>query len=246
MIMKKLWFLISLSILLFISLVFIIPIVLANLKLLELSEYLKLLAIVFSWPTAIFAICIIFFSRFYYSINSFLKNVGSMKFPGGFEIQRQDQPLPVEEPRLDTDEELVEDHIVMENSVDALPDEISERLSEIDIQFLQQQYAQQVSKSKYWKFSYLNLHFVHQTKNVLSWFSRSAPQTRQSYDILWTPYIFDQNQRNTILNVLLQNGMLSEVGGVIKITDEGVAFLRFIGVLPSLPPITVPPPEKTA
>lgn len=162
-----------------------------------------------------------------------------MKFPGGIEIQLQDQPPPVVEANSYSDFILSKNQNEIDKSADVLPEKTNgEKNSDNELLILHQQYEQQVSNSRYWKFSYLSLLFVHQTKSVLSWFTSSKTQTRQSYNILWTPYIFDQNQRNIILNVLLQYGMLSDVGGLVQITDEGFSFLRFIGVLP---PVPVPP-----
>lgn len=212
--MKIRWSLILFFTLLVILLVLVTPIVLAKQGLLSISDFIKLLTIIFSLPTVALIITLSFFTRFHDAIESLLKNIGSMKFPGGFEFQRQNQSLPV-----------------MEGENKILP-EIRENKKLPDNE---KQYSELINSVKYWRFSYLNQFFVLQTKNVLSWFSRSTPQTRQSYDIIWTPYILDQNQRNLILSLLLQNGMVSEKDGLIRVTDEGLSFLQFIGYIPNTP-----------
>lgn len=219
------------------ALLFGLPILLSNLGLLEISDSLRLLTVLFSWPIAVVIIGLFFMGRFHGAIDFLLRNIGSMKFPGGIEIQRQDQPSPVKDEN-DIEGALVS---VSSESHDKLDDVLTEirqdqKLSEVEIQQLKQQYLQVAVTAKFWKYSYLNLLFVPQTKNVLTWFARSVPQTRQSYDTLWTPYILDQNQRNTILSVLLQNGMLLEEGGQLRISEEGYAFLQFIGSVPIAPP----------
>ncbi len=212
--MKIRWLSTLFFILLAVSLILATPIFLAKQGYLNVSDFIKLLGIIFSLPTVILIITLSFFTRFHNAIESLLKNIGSMKFPGGFEFQRQNPAPPIPE---------------VENKV--LP-EISEnrKLSENE-----KRYSELINSARHWKFSYLNQFFVLQTKNVLSWFSRNTPQTRQSYDIIWTPYIIDQNQRNLTLSVLLQNGMISEKDGSIHITEEGLSFLQFLGYIPTTP-----------
>ena len=202
-------------ILLVILLVLITPITLANYGLLSVSDFIKLLTVIFSLPTVTLIITLYFFTRFHDAIESLLKNISSMKVPGGFEFQRQNQVPPTV-----VEGENKELFKIQENK--KLPDN-------------EKRYSDLLSSVKYWRFSYLNQFFVQETKNVLLWFSRSTPLTRQSFDIIWTPYILDQNQRNLILSVLLQNNMVSEKDGLIKISEEGLSFLQFIGQIPPMP-----------
>lgn len=232
--MKIQWMLILLVLFIILS-IFVAPILLSNQGILSITDFINLLSIVFSWPTAVLSISIIFFTRFHESINSLLKNIGSMKFPGGFEFQRQDQMNLVAEVDSKAKDVLTASN---ENKLNEIKENISEidpeeELSKNDVQLINKQQSELINAVKFWKYSYFNQFFVQQTKNVLIWFSRSLPQTRQSYDTIWSPYIMDQNQRNTILSVLLQNGMLSENNGLIQITDEGQSFLQHFGYIPS-------------
>jgi len=212
--MKIRWLSILFFILLAVSLILVTPIFLAKQGYLNVSDFIQLLGIIFSLPTAILIITLSFFTRFQDAIESLLKNIGSMKFPGGFEFQRQNPTPPIAE---------AENKVLLEISE-------TKKVSENE-----KQYSELINSVRYWKFSYLNQFFVLQTKNVLSWFSRNPSQTRQSYDIIWAPYVIDQNQRNLILSILLQNGMISEKDGSIHITEEGKSFLQFSGYIPATP-----------
>ena len=160
-----------------------------------------------------------------------------MRFPGGFEIQRQNQPPSVN----DRDDEIEGPDVA---GLQEPPEEVSEALetieqgqevTEAEIRAIRNEYGQLVATASSWKFSYLSLYFVTQTKNVLNWFARSSPQTRETYESLWEPYIPDGSQRTAILGVLLQYGMLSESEGFIRITREGYSFLQFIDYVPIAP-----------
>lgn len=213
------------------------PIVLIFFDVFQISDSLDLLKILISWPIAAIILGLFFMSNFRTSIETFLINIGSMKLPGGLEIQRQDQPNPIKDNKKLDDAILSEDTHAM-NEIESTLDEISqdENITEAEVQQLKYQYQQTAYTARWWKFAYLNLFFVPQTKKVLSWFANNPPQTRQSYNTLWLPYIIDQNQRNIILSVLLQNEMLLEENSQIKIAPEGFSFLQYIGSIPFAPP----------
>ncbi len=212
--MKIRWWSVLLFIILVLLLFLVTPIYLAKEGFLGIPDFINLLGILFSLPTVVLIIAISFFTRFHEAIESFLKNVGSMKFPGGFEFQRQSQPLPA-----------------TENETKVLIDKTDNKKSS-DVE---KQNTELINSVKYWKFSYLNQFFVLQTKNVLFWFSKNAPQSKQSFEMIWAPYIPDKNQQNLILSVLLQNGMVKEKDGLIQITEEGLSFLQFTGHIPPMP-----------
>jgi hypothetical protein len=62
------------------------------------------------------------------------------------------------------------------------------------------------------------------------------PQTHQTYNQFWQTLVPDPNERDTILNVLLEQAMLKYEGTNIEITPEGYAFLQYVGLIPSPPP----------
>lgn len=195
----------------------------------------RILSLLFSWPVTILIVALIFLSRFQSAIDYFLRNVRRINFPGG-DVQLQQQT-----------ETKSSDISVPPGSM-VITSEQQEQISRY-IQDLQQQHSNTVvekqnlkeqlrqvyMESIAWKFSYLNLFYVPQTKQVLFWFAHSSPQTRQSYDTAWQPSIQDNNQRIVILDVLLNFNMLKADGVNITITTEGHNFLQFIGMIPRPP-----------
>lgn len=203
------------------------------------TDLFTLLNTVLSWPVATIVVAVLFIFRFRSSIDELLSNIASMRFPGGIEIQSH-----VQAPASDVDE-IEESNIsipesdLKEMDSSIVPLDESEGISKEELQMIQNEYRHKVEECKLWKFQYLNLFFVQQTKNVLNWFSKSAPRTRQQYNLIWAPYIPNQEQRKVILEVLIQNGMLEESNGIIRITQEGHSFLQFTGYIP------VPPRQKS-
>jgi hypothetical protein len=196
---------------------------------------LKLLALLLSWPVSVLIMALVFLSRFQGAIDFFLRNVRSVNFPGGnVQIQPQTETKP-------TDTNTPPGTMVISA-------EQREQLGRY-IQDLQQQHSaataakqdtEQRLKQAYtdsiaWKFSYLNLFYVPQTKQVLHWFAYHSPQTRESYNLSWQSYIQDSNQRGIVLDVLLQFNMLKMDNVNIAITPEGHGFLQFIGMIPYTP-----------
>jgi hypothetical protein len=97
-----------------------------------------------------------------------------------------------------------------------------------------------------WKFRYLDLFFVPTTKRVLEWFTIFTDGTsKTNYHESWKSTVTDPNQRNVMLNVLLQNGLLVDDEGNIKITHVGELFVQHTKeavTIPPLPPPPLPPP----
>ena len=98
----------------------------------------------------------------------------------------------------------------------------------------QQDLKKQLTEAQYtsliWKFAYLNQFYVPVTKQVLIWFSVNSPQSVQSFHITWQAQIPDQTQREAVLKVLTQFGMLQEKDQMVSITPEGGYFLQYLGL----------------
>ena len=225
------------------SLLVVAPIALALAGRLDPDTLFGLASLLLSWPIAALILGLLFMTRFHSSIDTFLRNIALMRLPGGFELQSQSQPnAPAEPPAEDSSAPLSED---AEAQADDLRSKIGEveTLSQAEKDLLSQQYEMALTNASYWKFAYLNLFFIPQTKQVLQWFSQSPAQTRVTYSALWAPFIRAEQQRTIILNVLLQYGLLEEQQGLIRITPEGYAFLQFIGAIPFPPQ---PPQQQSA
>ncbi len=178
---------------------------------LSTDEFLELSSILFSWPVAIMIIFLIFISRFRTSIDTFLRNIRSVKYRG-LEIQGSIAESESPDEGSANIKQLIKSHKRANEEKRGLEQKIDKAYTEMYL----------------WKFQYLNYFYVLNTKSVLQWFS-SQSQTEHYFHILWYQIIPDVQQRKTILDVLLEHGMLEKVGEKIQITPEGKAFLQFIG-----------------
>lgn len=78
-----------------------------------------------------------------------------------------------------------------------------------------------------WEFDYLNLFLVAKTKTVLRFLAqRIPPITREDYLKAWPQD--QQEQRDIVLNVLLDNGLVVDSSGILLVTDKGIAFNQFV------------------
>jgi len=83
-----------------------------------------------------------------------------------------------------------------------------------------------------WKFAYLNLFFVPYTKYILLWLHSNPNQSRDAFHTNWGTTIPALTERDTILSVLITNGLVIETDSQLSVTQEGLAFLRWIGSVP--------------
>ena len=217
------------------SLLVVVPITLALSGSLSQATLFGLAGLVLSWPVAALILGLLFMTRFHQALDTFLRNIAHMKLPGGVEFQSQAQPSSGAESTVeDTPAPLSEEH---SKQVEDLRSKIGElqELSQAEKELLSRQYGAALAATSWWKFSYLNLFLVPQTKQVLMWFSQNPPQTRSTYSTLWTPFIQNEQQRTVTLDVLIQNGLLEDSEGMIRLTPEGYAFLQFVGAIPYPP-----------
>ena len=191
----------------------------------------KLLSVILSWPVAIITIVLVFVYKFRDSINYFLKNIGSMKLPGGVEIQSQ-TPSSSESEGSETDDTLKltsQEQQYLNKYLKEL--ESAKTASEEERDVYKELYDQELYNAIVWKFKYLNMFFVPNTKLILLWFAQNPFKNRNSYHTAWQTNIQSKEQREIILNVLKQNGMIKVSEGTINVTSEGYAFLEYIGFL---------------
>lgn len=91
-----------------------------------------------------------------------------------------------------------------------------------------------MTETRYWKFQYLSMFLIPNTQNVLRWFKNlemtNSFSSLNSFHTLWKSIIQSENERNTILEVLLNFDLLKTEGGNIKITETGKQFLNHIDV----------------
>jgi len=191
---------------------------------------------VLSWPVAVVVVALVFFKRFGAGLDFFLRNIGSMKLPGGVEIQSQ-AATPKESTSAGDDGSITltsDQQAALQGFVTEL--EQRQKLTEIDKSRLEEQFQEALRASVSWKFRYLTFYLVPNSKQVLYWFSQRSPQSRSDFHTLWGLVIPHAHERDTILRVLLEHGLLHETDESLQITQEGYSFLQYIGLLP-YPPV---------
>ena len=202
----------------------------------NIDTFVRLASLLISWPVAIMVIALVVLSRFRASIDFFLRNIRAVNFPGG-NVQVQSQPSGTGDAKEEDPGDTIQ--LSQEQS-----EELSKFISELQQNLnlaskekgdLEQQVIHAYRQAYEWKFAYLNTFYVLNTKNVLSWFSRFSPQTKQFFNQYWQQTIPDNDERNVILDVLVQYGMLQSDGINYQITTQGYHFLQYIGYIPSAP-----------
>lgn len=203
-------------------------------KSLSFRDLIDTLKLFVSWPVAVVAVAYGFMGKFHSALDSYLRSIGLMKLPGGVEIQT-DQRASNEAKPSESPANLVltpEQEDQLNKIMSSLE---SANLSVEEKNVLEQKFDDMARIAMHWKFSFLNQFFVQNTRNVLHWFSYVQPQSRANYSTLWQSAIPDEEQRQLILNTLLHFGLLTELDGLIRITEQGYSFLQFIGMIPPTP-----------
>lgn len=235
--LRKNWWSVSIIIIVF-GLFFIVIPIEAWKGNVNVKTVLDIVSIIFSWPVAISIICLLFILRFQSAIDFYLRNICSMKLPGGVEIQSQ-QSTSDSTNRPEPKDALVLTPEQQKNIEEFIADlESKKALTEDEKKILSDRLDQMSHIAIEWKFRYLNMFLVYQTKNVLHWYSNNSPQTRDSFNAIWRTTITEEEQRSIILNILTFNGLLIEDGGFLQITDHGYSFLQFIGLIPPTPKVS--------
>lgn len=192
-----------------------------------------------AWPVTVLTLFLIFFSKFRGAFDYFLRNIRTLNFPGG-SVETQDASSGSGgSPKEDKEGVITltkEQTGYLEEYIKNLQEEHS--LVSKQTQNLQAELANAHVYTFAWKFEYLKLFYVPKTKNVLLWLSSNSPQTRDDYNKSWQFLIPSVMERNVILDVLLQYGMIESDGLNLNIAGQGYSFLQYIGLIP------YPPNEK--
>lgn len=194
---------------------------------------LEVLKLVVSWPFVLGLLGFAFGITFRSELSAFIRNIGKIRLPGGTEITTQEpsddqateqSPEPGAVTLTPQQVELVRQHLetLSQQATDAnqqREDVINEAVEIV---------TQKDRLILYWWCKYLDEFLVLKSKLVLAWFAaQEMAPTARAYHIAWTPAIAEEEQRETILTVLLNFGLISEQGGLLRITDYGNYFLRF-------------------
>jgi hypothetical protein len=197
---------------------------------------MKLFSTVISWPVAITVIALVFLSRFRTSINLFLQNIRALSFPGG-NVQMQTPASRGEEREEERKGESIKLTQEQTEELSRFIGQMQEglNLANKEKEALEQDVKRWFMAAYGWKFTFLNTFYVPITKEVLFWFSRISPQSREFFHQVWRGRIPSLEQRSIILDVLVAYDMIKPEGMNYKITLEGYSFLQFIGYIPFAP-----------
>ncbi len=203
--------------------------------------WIELLKIFVSWPFIIFILGLGFGIGFRSEISQFLRNVATIRLPGGAEIltsqppppktEKSEEPAPPESApgviTLNEDQQqIIRQHIEGLTKEAANAKQEKENLLETASKLL----SEREVEKKYWWFMYLTHFLVPTTQNVLRWFAAQAHlPTKEYYNEVWKPILADAKQREVVLMVLLHHGLLESKGHVLQVTQNGQDFLSFVG-----------------
>jgi hypothetical protein len=208
----------------------------------------RLTETILSWPVIALILGILVLTRHREAIEHVIR-YGRVKLPGGVELQGQlpektapngegdseELVLPPDQQRALTDYIQGLAAQAEFSRADAELSRAEAEMSRARTEELQQDLYKAVFESVSWEFRYHDCFFVPTTKNALQWFALGPPQSRAVFDVMFVSQIPDRRQRDTVVNVLLQAGMIEPQAGKLGITKKGDAFLKFIGVHPSSP-----------
>jgi hypothetical protein len=189
-----------------------------------------------AWPATVLTLFLVFFSKFRGAVDYFLRNIRTLNFPGGSVETQATSKSSGEAPKEDKEGVITlteEQTGYLEAYIKKLQEEHS--LASQQTQNLQAELANAYIYTYAWKFEYLKLFYVTKTKNVLLWLANNSPQARDNYNKSWQFLIPLVTERNVIIDVLLQYGMIESDGMSLKITSQGYSFLQYIGLIPYPP-----------
>ena len=202
----------------------------------SVDAVLQMAELIISWPVAVLVIAMVFLIRFRSGLQRFLENIGSVKLPGGVEIQSQ-AAKPSES------EDTVEDRSVtltpeQQGQLRAMFSELRESrdLTEAQRAEVEERFEAAAVDAIGWRFRYLNLHLVPNTKRVLLWFSQPPYKSRGDFEATWGIPIPQQGERNAIVQALVECELLDESEGRLMATQLGYSFLHFLGYASFPPP----------
>lgn len=177
-------------------------------------DYIKALV---TWPVA--AVVIVFLLR--RALVSLIERVVSVRMPGVQLDTRQQAETAATKPAPQT-------------PAPQLPANM--QLTAEQQEELRKVFQAERAAARLWEYRYLNLFLALGTQLVLQWFMSVQVTTEDAYDVFWSQYITDANQRKTILQVLTSHHLVEADGPALKVTDKAREYVGWRGPLPALAP----------
>lgn len=181
------------------------------------AAFIEVFKALISWPFVVGVLGFTFGVTFRREVATFIKNIGSIRFPGG-EIRAQQPPTDEKgAKKLTLTPQQVE---TVENYIKTLQNEATGAT---------QQQEEVLKTAAHWWCQYLSLFLVPTTKTILNWLAgQKVAPTPGSYHESWKSLIPDAAERKTILSVLLNYGLVEQETGVLRVTAPGLFFLKFL------------------
>jgi hypothetical protein len=194
---------------------------------------------VFSWPTAVIVLGMVFMVLFREVIGLFLGRLGRVRV-GPFEAYRQQPETETfaehfaetltEEDQPISDEELDE----IEQMITHLAQTNTHHATELAKQREAVSYLRE--RADFFELQYLSLYLVQNSRAALLWFY-SQPERASTREYFFTQ--FDPptavpdlaREKEIIFNVLLVQGLLDQQGAVLRLAEKGVRLLRHIKLI---------------
>jgi len=201
-----------------------------------IPEYFKA---ILSWPVAILILSLIFIFRFSEEIKEFLKHARFFK-AGPVEIESQAEIAKVAKSKKHTrriNQDLQHRGVTLnEEQIKQLETEFTKLTEESsakdrEIKNKEQLINYLIYRSELYEFLYLSLFLVQNSKFVLLWFYSQVGATKELFALNFQSSIVSPLEREAIFNALLNNGLIELSGLSYKISEKGIRFLRFVGLI---------------
>lgn len=197
-------------------------------------EYLKVLL---GWPVVVLLILFIFFSKFYSAIDYFIRNM-KVKYKD-VEATSQQAKNIMPDGTQTTDANEAETVKLSKQDVQAIAEGIENlqtenKTKQQTIDTFRDLVFQLANRSEFFEFKYLNGFLVLNTKIVLRDFYKIGPMSRESFiiSILVPASVIDKlSEQLAIHSALLVNGLIEEEGSIVKVSEKGERYLKFIGLI---------------
>ena len=197
-------------------------------------EYLK---VFLGWPAVVLLLLAIFFSRFYSAIDYFIRNM-KVKYKDVEATSQQAKNIMPDGTRT-TDENEAEVVSLSRQDVQVIAENINtlhadNQTKQQTIDALRDLVFQLANRSEIFEFKYLNGLLVLNTKIVLRDLYNIGPMSRDSLirSIFVPASVIDKlSEQLAIHSALLVNGLIEEEGSIVKVSEKGERYLKFIGLI---------------
>ncbi|PIR92433.1 hypothetical protein COU01_01700 [Candidatus Falkowbacteria bacterium CG10_big_fil_rev_8_21_14_0_10_44_15] len=198
-----------------------------------ITKYLKILL---GWPSVVLIIFATFSCKFRSAIDYLIRHLW-IKYKD-FEARTQEEKnlLPNESTTIGkTKKEAKFSKEDVQNIAKSVEDLQKKNTSLKQLaESLRQLALQLVERSEFFEFKYINSYLVPNTRWALLSLYNSGSYDRDYYKLnIFVPTtIIDKfSERLAIFNALLTNGLIEENGSVIKVSEKGIRYLKFTGLI---------------